>query len=447
MSAQELGKKFLILKCLGYASIYWIFGTYVLFLLGHDLTLEQVTLINTAFMTITFVLDPITGVVSDRFGQVKTYVAGQFFWMLSMFTYSMGQTFWQFVFAEGLGAVGAALTSNSLESLIRNTTGSEEAHKIISKASGTSRIVTIPAAILGTMVGAKFGMNVPWIIGGLFFAANVILSTIMLRKYKEVVITDQDGLIESRKYLKDAVKMMFNVPELRFALIIGIMFNACMQPLNMFWAPILKEMTNSASWLGSMSLATSIPTALGMYLVANLGKKSNEKYISFVFIVLGIGVLGASKASAIPILLIYFMAHEAGRGALEPLIFTYTNNKIPNYLRSTANSVRTGLATFGSALGLILFGKLTNYMDPIQTWTVSGLILFGTSVFGLMCYYAKKVKIKVKIEVKIMAPIQAWTISELILFETAIFGLVCYYAKKVKIDVKTEVKIEVVETE
>jgi hypothetical protein len=82
-------------------------------------------------------------------------------------------------------------------------------------------------------------------------------------------------------------------------------------------------------------------------------------------------------------ILIGIAIHEIGRGSLRPLLFSYSNLKIPSELRTTFNSIRGSLLTLGSGFGLIVSGLLSRWVSPVAIWAISALAL---SLFALYAW-------------------------------------------------------------
>jgi MFS family permease len=91
-------------------------------------------------------------------------------------------------------------------------------------------------------------------------------------------------------------------------------------------------------------------------------------------------VLPASFPRAIPILT-FFLLHEIGRGALPPILFTFSNRHLKDETRSTANSARVAASTLGRGVGLMISGFMTLYFPPLVIWRLSALALLVLSFY------------------------------------------------------------------
>ena len=91
------------------------FGTYVLFLLSHQLTIFEVSLVNMVFMTTMFLLEVPTGAVADIFGRRFSYLLSNLVIAAGFLFYGFSGTLVGFMLAEAILALGATLTSGALD--------------------------------------------------------------------------------------------------------------------------------------------------------------------------------------------------------------------------------------------------------------------------------------------------------------------------------------------
>ena len=379
-------RSYLIVKCLETAGLGWIASTYVLFLIQRGLTAAQTTQVNTIFMTSNFFFELPTGALADIVGQFPIYILGLFIFVGGTFLYGIGTNFAQFAFCEGTAAVGTSLMSEALEALLTNIVGVDEAKIVMSKEGVYARLATIPTALLGGLIGAKFGLQIPWFFAGATLLAAAIYGTITLRKYHKKPKGDSHKIVEHVKKLlgqiKEGTLLIVSKPETRKALYVAAALNAFTQAVNMFWAPVLKEQAGSTWWLGLFFAAILLSTALG----ARIAKNISSTPLSFGIILVLIGL----PMALIPILppnvyltVVLFLLHEVGRGVLPIILYIYLNKFIPNSQRSTANSARGSVERLSRAAGLLIAGVMTDHMSLIETWLVSGVCLIVVGLWTI----------------------------------------------------------------
>lgn len=379
---RKVGQVFVVVKALESMSIGWIFGTAVLFLLDHGLTLFHANLLNLSFMTAYFLLDPLTGRLADRVGQKRVYVWGQAAFGLGMLIYGLGQTFPVFLVAELTAAVGVALMSEALESWLRNNEDEVVTHRIICRAGVLSPLATIPSAFLGGIVGTVAGRHWPWLLSALSCSLAAIFSFSLLNRLPEGRAANEAG--ESLSGIWEIARQVWQSEPLRFTVIVALLSTAAFQPFNMFWAPVFRDASGSAWWLGSMWIGISLALALGSYL-ANHWLELNGVGIAITLLSNGIPILAIAAFSPTwPFLVAGFLAYEIGRGALGPLLFTYSNRHIEDFARTTTNSIRRAGGTFGAVIGLLVSGLLTFILSPLAIWGLSAIALI------LLAFYARR---------------------------------------------------------
>jgi MFS family permease len=356
----------------------WFFATYVLFLLERGMSLQQANLINGVFMAVCFVFDPITGKLADRVGQRKVFVWGLWGWALSFVVYFAGQSFWAFALAEAIGAIGHSLISEALESWLRNTTDEKTAHETMSITGSLSPLVFIPTALGGSILGAKLGLEYPWIMAAVSSVVAAIVCQQLLSRFGE---GKTEGSEETPNLsVAQVAKLTLRHPNLAFSLVIAFGVGMAVMPYNMFWTVTLKNLGADGAWLGAMWIPIAVMTGLG----ANWARKQTEGRRS---VAKAVALIGAPMV--LPILwpklwpvVAFFALHELGRGAIRPVLFTYANRHIENHYRSTANSIRSAVWTLGGATGLIISGFLSNNLTTVQVWAVSAVVLLLLAIWS-----------------------------------------------------------------
>jgi MFS family permease len=378
---KSIGKAFVVAKILESASAAWFFGTYILFLQGIGIDLLGASLLNTIFMGLSSVLDPFTGNIGDRVGQKKIYLFGLIMWSISHIAYWMSGGFWGCAVAEVIGAIGLASRSEALESWLRNHSDEDSTHKAMAKGAYWGRIATIPTAIIGGIVGAKYGLEWPWLISGVTGIASALITGWWLRDIPEHPVDHKPS--ENDLQLWSIAKNAWADPILRRTFVLTALMFACFQPFNMFWPVVFRDATGQAQWLGSMWI--------GIALASALGSKLAEKWVinskGLAMIVLSIGIpmiLTPIRGNWILILLIPFVLHEIGRSMWLPVLWSYTNRRISNHTRTSVNSLRSSAGTAGAVLGLLVSGMLTKVISPTQVWGVSAVVLIAVAywVYG-----------------------------------------------------------------
>lgn len=344
----------------------WTFGVYSLNVLSLGMSLFQLTLLNTAFMLTDTFFNPYAGKLADKHGQKKIFIIGQFFWALGMLVYGIGRSFGACLVAEIIAAIGAALMSDALESWLRNEVGEEKTHKALSQSGLLSMLGVIPAAILGGVIGAKLGFGVPFLVSGILGLVVLVISIKILKDFEESFDGEEpDGVWE-------VLKQNFRSADLKKIALVTFVISVAIQPFNMFWAPIFEERSGQAWWLGFLWIGIMVMSSIGSVWAK---KQNNGLGIVKMVLIIGVPMIFAPMTKSTLAIVGLFLLHEAGRGSFRPIMFTFANKHIANKNRSTANSIMSAMKTVGSAAGLLLFGFMTKFISPVNTWGVAATIL------------------------------------------------------------------------
>ena len=389
-------KKFTIMKVLESAAIGWFFATYVLFLVDKGMSLRECNVINTFFMVGLFILEAPTGYLGDRLGHRKVYLAGLIVLTGSFTWYGFGQTFWHFVSAELLGALGRALVDEALEAWIRNELGNSEFNRIRKQARKRGVYWSIGTALVGGWLGSQYSLAIPWFLTGASMGVLFIIGLFVLRngdekhKIEKVTLTELLGF----KAIKTGFTAIRSVRELTLVSLLGLVAFATYQPINMFWSVTFREIGVPEKYLGSFWILIALAIAQGTGRVAHESRITRQS-IARTVILIGIGIglsgtiglvlgeIGVSPVLVVVIVLGGFLVHEFYRGSLEQEISTYQNKEgiIDERYRATINSATKSLRTVGSALGLLLSGFASDVLPTLALWGVSGVILIATGIW------------------------------------------------------------------
>ena len=369
---------FVTAKTLEKAATSWFFSTYVLFLQSIGLSLLEANLLNTIFMSISTILDPFTGNWGDRIGQKRIYLLGILFWVMGHFTYGLAKVFLVCALAEGLSAVGKAFISEALESWLRNQTDEATTHKALAQAEFWGKVATAVPALLGGYIGSVWGLQWPWFFGA---ATGVVVWIIVQGLLKDV--PDRETAVSKTTVdlnLWTITKEAWRDPVLKQSFIAVAGLSACFQPFNMFWTVVFKNASGSSAWLGTIWVGIALTGVLGGLLARKM--KANAKNLAIVVLSMGLPML-------IPVIpglwvltnLIPFLTHEIGRSTWMPILFSYTNRRIKNEVRTSVNSLRSAAGTCGAAIGLLVSGILTTWLSPVQVWAISAAALIIIAIW------------------------------------------------------------------
>lgn len=377
MTTRKLYLALLILQSVMKA---WTLTTYTLFVLSYGLTFTELGILNSTFMGISFLIDPWTGWLGDRFGHKKAYTVGVVLNALAMLIYGFSQNFGGMLLAEIIAGFGYAFMSEAPEAWLENSVGHDEATQIISLADSRTKLAGILSAVLGAAVGSV-SLSLPWILSALSSLPILYL----LWKYpwqgnlEKATTQDQAAVSYSFK----EAKLVWQNAYLRNAVAISAFVAFLAQPLNMFWNAKFQPEIGQFG-LGILWAVVAIAMALGSRFAGRFSQVSN-RILGIALMIIAVAVFLASSEMAL-VALVGFVLHEAPRGFLGPAMRTYVREDTPAHLRAYFGSIRSALSMLAAAIGLMVFGPLADSFGIIVTWQ---LVSVAFALGGLV-YILKK---------------------------------------------------------
>lgn len=338
-------------------------------------------------MITSFVFDLPTGAVADIAGQVPVYTIGLLIYGIGLYAYGLGSSFLHFTLSETTIAVGSALMSEALESLITNNIGAEDTKKVLAKEGMWSKLAMIPTALAGSVVAEKVGIQYPWFLSGVTAFVGFIIAVVTLRKYHTNTYHNGKKIWEHvvllLKTIKEGALLVISKKQTRIVVLVTAGLAFATQSLNMFWGPIFQETSGSTWWLGSMWMFISLVTAFGTKISENIN--STKRNFGLTLLSIGIPIsLCILYPNSIVWLVSMFLLHEIGRGITPVITYPYFNECIPDDKRSTANSAKGSIERLARAIGLVIAGFLTNYFSLLGTWLISALLICGIGIWVLL---------------------------------------------------------------
>jgi len=371
---------------MGFSQAFF-FAIYQVFLVSRGMNLLQINIINAFFMASVFLLEIPTGSFADVFGRKKSVVWGCFILAISFLTYYLSGSFWLFILAEVIGAVGKTFLSGALEAWMVDSLKFHEfdgdIHDVFRKELRFREISVIGGSLIGGLIG-DFNIALPWL-----FTSIGMMSAgfFVLVKFKEEYFIKQKFSLDFSpmvKIAKESVaygvrhKGIFYIIAFEFLLMLSF------QGFNMQWPFVFQNLGLRVSHLGMVFVGISLFSIIGGQLSKVfsqlIGKEKEALIISQVITFLGM-ILATSFVGIYPVLF-WFLVHEGGRGMFKPLKQAYLNKRIEGNKRATILSFDSMVSKGGAFVGLLLSGYLAKEYSISLSWLVSGCILgVGILVF------------------------------------------------------------------
>ncbi len=336
------------------------------------------------------IFEPVSGFVQDKIGQVQIFWFGNFFWGLSFLTYYFGETYWHFVFAEILGALGMAAVVGSLEAFLENKLGLTDAKKTRTQGRSLERFFQMIPATLGSFIAARYGLGMPFIISSIFCFIFLIISVFILKPLISIPNRrHKHEDVKVRLNLIDVSKFVFSQKQLIVICVILFTSKFVFQAYNMTWTRIFATEI-SEKYIGGLWIGVSLAMILGFKIASKLPNTITIILISLAGI--GISMFFGSIASSIIVTLILFYVHELIRAIFTESIESYSATFFPNNIRSSAKSVLQTVSMLGAMIGLPVTGWLGDKLGLKETWTIVSafLMLFTVASMIFILLYKRK---------------------------------------------------------
>lgn len=366
----------------------FFFATYQLFLASRGLNLLEINLVNMFFMIGVFLMEVPTGAFADTFGRKKSVVNGCFLTSLSMLVYFLGNSFWAFVAAELIGALGLTFLSGALEAWVVDALSSHGYDGEIATVFRQEVYASQAGIIIGSLAGGYLGQHdlaLPWLASSIgTFAAGVFALFAIAEKEKKRM-PFRFTFAPFKKVIADSVSFGYKKKSVWFVALFGMFLAMSVQGMNMQWPFVFQKTYGfSTSQLGWLFVFVSLVTMLGGKLSAHFASRIRQEKNAIVLsqIVTVIGMLGAAMMLGVVPTAALFLFHEMGRGMVGPLKQSYLNHRIPSEKRATILSFDSMMGRIGAFIGLFGSGYLAQKAGIPTNWLASGVLLsIGVIVF------------------------------------------------------------------
>ena len=388
---QRTIRLYLLLEGLYVGSMSFIIATYVLFLLSRGLNLFEANLVNVVFMATLFFAEVPTGAIADTWGRKASFIAACILMGGGMFLYYASHSFWGFALAEAVAAVGGTCATGAFQAWLVDTLrhhGYEGSlDKVFTREQQVRQLATLGGAVAGTYLGSV-DLALPWLAGGAMFMLTAGVASLTMREdyFERQRLTLKSGLASMRKTMTKSVRYGFKHSGVRFLLILGFALFFATQGPNMQWQPRFAGYISDKAMLGwfwvAMSLAMLLGASIAKWFLRQVQGEERHALLG-AQILIGVCILLSGFWIALPMVLVFFLLHEVGRGMYRPLKDAYLNRDIPSRERATLISLEAMANHVGALLGLVVSGAVAEYVSIRAGWMISGSLLAASAVIGL----------------------------------------------------------------
>lgn len=376
----------------------FFFATYVLFLSDAGLGLLEINFINAVFMISSFFMEVPTGLVADIYGRKRSFVLSCLVISLSFLIYFISTSFTMFLIAEIVASVGAALYSGSFKAWVADEVKHYGRVDYRDRAFRGGMISSKSGEVIGVSIGGYLGalsLALPWLVSSVSLLLTGVLAMVIIGENGWTKTPREAGvsaLGNMRNISLSEAKTCLKNTELVFAGLACFVFGAAIMALNMYWQLHYTSFGLEVSHMGWICAANMIFVMLGVYMSKYSQKvlKSKRRNLFFAFLLLSLGVIGASYFEQLYLSLVMFFLHEIARGIFDPVMDSYLNERIESSNRATVLSFFSMISKLGAFSGLISSGLVAKYFGVQASWYYSASLV----VIFLTYVACKKVRIQ-----------------------------------------------------
>lgn len=365
------------------------FATYMLFLIGHGLTIFEASLVNVVFFVVVTLLEVPTGLVADHYGRKVSYVLSSIMNAFGLFMYWSSTTFWGFILAESLIALGLTLSSGAFQAWLVDRTRYFGYNGEHTKVFGQQQIVKTLAMVGGGVIGgylAEVDIALPWLVASFVLAIHAILAMWLMRE--EYFVRKRVGTTyQSLFKIADAGWQTVRLSRyLRWLMLIWLFQLIGIKAVHQQWQLIFEPMVSTEA-LGYLFGIAAIAVAAGTLLITRTNLAVNSRvWLLGSLSIMGFGMIVTAMANGFIGAFVGFMLFEIATGPFVPVINNEINGQVKdNETRATVMSLASMSGHGGAAVGLMVSGAVGHLVSVSAAWVVGGVWLIGVAVwFGLM---------------------------------------------------------------
>lgn len=348
----------------------------VLFFQAHGLSLQQVFLVQSAFSIAIITLEIPSGYLSDRWGRSNTIIAGSAIYVIAWLTYSLGTSFWGFIAAEILLAVGHSFHSGTTDALAYDTLLELQEEKKYRAVSGHQLFVRFLAEAAGGIVGgllALISLRAPfWATLVPVGIAFVIALTLTEPKRHKL----QEGRHIKAMWDIFTRTIIHKIPLRSVIVLHGII---SMLTLSMFWftQPYQIKIGLPLVFFGLAHTIIVIGGAISAKFAHRATKWMDDRLILGLIALVVVGSYIAIGFTAALWGLLFFLFVRIAWGFLTP-----TTNDLIN--RMTTSDIRATTLSIKQVIGRILFATISPFFGYLaDIYTINQAILFAGVLGGV----------------------------------------------------------------
>ncbi len=333
-------------------------------------SLSAATFVITAFAVMRLCAAPPTGLLIQRLGERRIYVAGVLIVALSTAACAFAETYWQLLVFRALGGIGSTMFFVSALGLMIRMSPADARGRVAGMFSGAFLVGSVAGPIVGSLT-AGLGLSAPFVIYGvlLLIAAAVVL--VSLRGSSVAAPAPKDELAVT-------VRVALRHRAYRAALLSNFATGWSMFGLRFALVPLfVAEVLDHHPGVAGLALTAF---ALGNVSVVMYSGRLSDRIGRKPLLIAGLALSGASTAvlgltHSLPVFLVEAVVAGAASGVYNSPQQAAVADIIGKARGGTAIATFQMMSDFGSIVGSFGVGVLAQQLSFGWSFALSGAIL------------------------------------------------------------------------
>jgi len=366
----------------------------VLFWRENGLDLFHIMLLQSFFAFFVVLLEIPTGYFADWYGRKKTLVIASVFSLVGIITYSIGNSFADFLLAEMFFAFYISLMSGTISAFLfdtlQNLGREKEYQKIWGKALSYSMISLAVSGIIGGFI-AKVGLRYTVIASIPFFALMIPVAVSMVEPKRKKLIIKDNYLKKLFEVIKEyTLKKSDKSKKLRWIIVYSAIIYAFNQSVLWLYQPYFELTGIDVIYFGIVFASFQIVTAVTSKYAHKLEKYLGEKY-SFIMLIFLVAVSFLLMSNFIFLFSFSFcFIQQFVRGFKNIIVSDYINKLVSSDIRATILSVESFFGRLLYAIIVPIFGWIADVYSLTQALAMMGIIALFFGVLFLISFRWRK---------------------------------------------------------
>ncbi|MCK5044120.1 MFS transporter [Candidatus Parcubacteria bacterium] len=381
--------KFYIFQIL--SNLFFFLPILVLFYQDNGLSMTEIMLLQATYAAFIVLLEIPTGYFADIFGRKKSLVYSGFFLFFGVLSYCVGSSFYHFLIADILWALGVSLISGSDSAFVYDTLKELKRENSYKKIWGHSVFLLLISVAFASVVGGLIGaINFRWAFLGMlpFLALLIPLATSMHEPKRHKLIFEKGYMWELLRIIKYSLT---ENNKLRWLMIYsGIVYSFGMAS---FWLyqPYFSLSGLDIMHIGFIFASFQIVAAITAKYSHKIEERLGEKY-SLIMLIALIGISYFLMSSFVYLFsFVFAFLQQFVRGFSNVVINDYINKLTTSDIRATILSAKNMIGQLIYAIMIPFVGWFTDVYSLLQAFTVLGATVLIIGTVPLFALYRNKV--------------------------------------------------------